>query len=202
MAYIPRDKFAQRAKKQEYRARSAYKLLDLQQKFRIMKPGDFVLDLGAAPGSWLQVASQIAGAKGKVVGIDLLTIEKLPGAHIETIQKNVLDQDIAEYALKRAAGNFDVVLSDMAPQTSGIQERDQLLAEELSWRALEISRRVLRKNGNAVVKIFEGPDTQELVRETKRRFASVKLVKPSGSQKGSKEFYIIARNFKGLRAGH
>lgn len=197
MAYTPSDKFAKWAKKEGYRARSAHKLLDIQKKFKVLKPGYFVLDLGSAPGSWLQVVSSIIGKKGRVIGIDILMIEKLPGANIETVQKSVLDGDIEEYALKRAGRKFNAVLSDLAPATTGIKERDQIYAHALSYRAFDIASKVLAKNGNAVIKVFEGPDTLLLIKDMEHNFASVKMLKPAGSQKGSKEHFIVARKFKG-----
>jgi len=194
MVYIPHDKFARRAKQEGYRARSAYKLLDLQRKFKILKPGDRVLDLGAAPGSWLQVAAGIVEERGKVVGVDLAPIKPLDLANVSTLQKDIFDEDFAEVLAKHGFEVFDAVLSDVAPNTTGVKERDQALSYELSSRVLELATQLLKKGGTMVIKVFEGPDTPALIREVKKHFSSVKLVKPEASTKGSKELYIVAKS--------
>ncbi|HCM36564.1 MAG: hypothetical protein A3J30_01615 [Candidatus Wildermuthbacteria bacterium RIFCSPLOWO2_02_FULL_47_9c] len=197
MVYIPHDKFARKARQEGYRARSAYKLLDLQRKFGLIKRRDRVLDLGAAPGSWMQVAAQFVGDKGKVVGIDLAPIQPLGSANAAAFQKDIGEEDFIGFLEKQGFKAFDVVLSDVAPNTTGIKERDQALSHELSSRAFEIAIRLLNKYGAMVVKVFEGPDTPELIKEAERHFSSVKLIKPEASTKGSKEFYIVAQGFKG-----
>jgi len=196
MAYTAQDKFAKRAKERGYRARSAFKLLDLQRKFKIFKKDQKVLDLGAAPGSWLQVAAPLVGENGKVIGIDIALIEPLNFAWVEVFQKDIVDKDIVEFLKKQEPKLFNVVISDVAPNTTGIKERDQGLSHELSLRVLEIAREVLRSGGGMVVKVFEGAETPQLISETKRYFQNVKLIKPEASQKGSKEFYLVAQRFK------
>lgn len=191
--YIPNDKFARRAKKEGYRARSAYKLLDIQRKFRIMKSGDFVLDLGAAPGSWMQVVSNIIGKEGKVLGVDKESVASLVGANTKVLAKDVFDADLAGCVLKHFGGKVDIVISDMAPSTTGMRGRDEALSYELAGRALEIVLAILKERGNAVIKIFEGEETRDLLSRVKKTFASIKIVKPAGSQKGSREMYIVAR---------
>ena len=193
MVYTPHDKFAQRARQKGYRARSAYKLLDLQRKFQLMKPGDRVLDLGSAPGSWTQVASFIVGQKGLVVAADIVPIEPLNLPFVHIFQKDVEDEDFVEFLANQGYKPFDVVLSDVAPNTTGIKEKDQALSHELSSRVLEIATQLLRKGGNLVIKIFEGPDTPKLIKEAEKQFSSVKLVKPEATTKGSKEMYLVAR---------
>lgn len=195
MAYVPHDKFARRAKQEGYRARSAYKLLDLQRKFQILKKGESVLDLGAAPGSWLQVAAPIVGGEGMVMGLDRVPIKPLPFSWVKTFQKDIQDKDFIEFLKQQESRRFDVVLSDTAPTTSGVKERDQALSHELSLRVLEIAKEVLRNGGSMVLKIFEGPETPALVAEAKKYFQTVALVKPQASQKESKEFYAVARNY-------
>lgn len=194
MVYIPHDKFARRARQEGFRARSAYKLLDLQRKFKILKAGDRVLDLGAAPGSWLQVASGIVGEKGKVVGVDSASIKPLGLANVLALEKDIFDEDFSAALQKHGFRTFDVVLSDVAPNTSGMKEKDQALSYELSSRVLDIATQVLKEGGGVIIKVFEGPDTPVLIKETEKHFSSVKLVKPEASTKGSKELYIVARN--------
>ncbi len=191
--YIPNDKFARRARREGYRARSAYKLLDIQRKFRILKLGDFVLDLGAAPGSWMQVASKIVGSAGKVLGVDKALILPLKDGSITIAQKDIFDSDLIEYILNYFGGKIDVVLSDAAPATTGLRERDQAVSLELAKRALEIALAVLKIGGNAVIKIFEGENTPQLLTQAREHFSSVKIIKPSGSQKRSREIYIVCR---------
>ena len=195
MAYVPQDKFAKRARREGYRARSSFKLLDLQRKFKILKKGQRVLDLGAAPGSWMQVAAPIVGEKGRVIGVDIALIKPLNFAWVKTFQKDIEDEDFVEFIKQREARLFDVVLSDVAPSTTGMKERDQGLSHEFSLRALEIAKEVLRSGGSMILKIFEGTETPQLVAETKKYFQKVNLAKPEASQKGSKEFYLAARIF-------
>lgn len=194
MSYIPHDKFAKRAKKEGYRARAAYKLLDLQRKFELLKCGDMVLDLGAAPGSWAQVASSLVGGKSLVVAVDMVPIKPFGLPFVRVFQKDILDGDFVEFLAKQGCKKFDVVLSDVAPNTTGVKERDQALSHELCLRVLEIATQLLKKGGVLVIKVFEGPDTPALIKEVERYFSSVKLVKPEASTKGSKERYIVAQN--------
>jgi len=193
MVYIPQDKFAKRARREGFRARSAYKLLDLQKKFQLIKEGDKVLDLGAAPGSWVQVAAQVVGEKGVVLGLDRGVMKPLSWPTVRMLQKDILDEDTVELLRKQGHREFDVVLSDVAPNTTGVRERDQALSHELSLRVLDIATKILKRGGSMVMKVFEGPDTPELMKEAGKLFSSVKLVKPQASTKGSKELYIVAR---------
>jgi 23S rRNA (uridine2552-2'-O)-methyltransferase len=195
MAYVPQDKFAKLAKKQGYRARSAYKLLDMQGKFKLIKKGDYVLDLGAAPGSWMQVASEIVGEKGRVVGVDITPIKSLDSPNTKVFQKSIQDEDFTEFLQKHGYKEFDSVISDIAPNTTGIKERDQALSYELCGMALEVAYAVLRNKGNVVMKIFEGPDTVKLLKQLQKRFSRVHLVKPMGSTKGSKESFLVATGY-------
>ena len=195
MAYIPHDKFAQKAKEKGYRARSAYKLLDLQKKFQLLKKGDVVLDLGAAPGSWMQVVSQIIGEQGRVAGVDISPIETLGFPNVQTFQKSIADKDFAGFLAGKGYKTFDVALSDIAPNTTGIKSRDEALSHELSMRVLETATHVLKKKGNLVIKVFEGPETPRLMKEAKKHFSRVHLAKPMASTKGSKELFLAAQNF-------
>lgn len=196
MIYIPNDKFARRARQEGYRARSAYKLLDIQRKFRILKKGQRVLDLGAAPGSWLQVAASIVGEKGKIAGVDLVPIKPLSFSWVETFQKDIQDENFIEFMRQKEPQLFDVVLSDVAPNTTGIKERDQAVSHELASKVLHIALQALKKNGSLVIKFFEGPDTPPLIEEAEQYFSTVKLVKPAASTKGSKEIYLVAKNYQ------
>lgn len=153
------------------------------------------MDLGAAPGSWLQVAASIVGGKGSVVGVDIAAIEPLKISQVRVFQKDIFDADFIEVLEKQGFAKFDVVLSDVAPSTTGIKERDQALSHELSLRVLEIASQLLKKGGIMVIKVFEGPDTPQLTKQVRKYFSHFDLVKPEASTKGNKERYIIAQNY-------
>jgi 23S rRNA (uridine2552-2'-O)-methyltransferase len=199
MAYIPQDKWALRAQKEGYLARSAYKLLDIDRRFKILKKGDLVLDLGSAPGSWIQVARQKMGPEGFIVGVDIEPVKTKTFKTVKFIfiHKDIYDEDLMS-VIKRAvnARKFNSVLSDAAPKTTGQKDIDEWRSHELSLRVLDIVKSELKKGGNAVIKVFEGPDTPELLKISKELFKIVHLVKPEASIKGSKESYIVAKNFK------
>ena len=197
MAYNVHDKFAKRAAREGLRARSAYKLLDIQRKYEVLKAGDTVLDLGCAQGRCLQVAAEIVGPKGGVVGIDIAATQHMEGANIFVWKEDILAPDLAQRVLAKAGKAFNAVLCDVAPNTTGMKNKDQQAAHELSLHALHIARGVLAHGGNVVIKVFEGPQTPEITKEAKAYFAHVVIVKPMASQKQSKEWYVVARGFKG-----
>ncbi|MBI2635486.1 MAG: RlmE family RNA methyltransferase [Parcubacteria group bacterium] len=199
MIYIPLDKWALRAQKEGYVARSAYKLLDIDRRFHIFKKGDSVLDLGCSPGSFVQVAAEKIGSKGFIVGVDTEPLKVNPrtknlrvGARFLFIKKDVYDSDLIVKIKEIATKKFDVVLSDLSPKTSGQKDIDQWKSHELALRVLDIVKTELKENGRAVIKIFEGPDTPEIIKLCKEIFKSVVLIKPEASTKGSKEAYIVA----------
>jgi len=193
------DKYFHLAKEEGYRARSAFKLLEVQAKFHILRPGQTVVDLGAAPGSFLQVISKIIGPTGKAFGIDLQEIEpffeKWEG-NITTLQADIMDKDAVLGALS-AAGfvKVDCVTSDLAPKTSGIRDLDQGLSEELTDQAFYISTLLLRKGGSFLGKIFEGPEMPLLLKRIKRKFRDVHVFKPNSCRDRSFETYIVAKGF-------
>lgn len=195
MVYRP-DKWAQRAKEEGYLARSAYKLLALDQEFNIFEKGDLVLDLGAAPGSWIQVAAQKVGVKGFVVAVDLEPIKIKPKENIVFLKKDIYDHTLESDLRAIIKKDFDVILSDASPKTMGEKDIDQLRSHELSLRVCDIARRLLRKGGKLVIKVFEGSETHNLRSALAAEFSRVKMVKPEASAKGSKEFYIVALNKK------
>ncbi len=195
MGYPYRDHYFHRAKKERYLARAIYKLEQIQKKYKILKRGFRVLDLGAAPGSWIQFTERLVGPKGLVVGVDLQPITHPFPPHVVTLQKDIFDPDIPE-TLAAEYGPFDVVLSDMAPKTSGIKVADAARSELLFERAFQVAHHVLRPGGHFCVKIFQGDGFHSLFAETKRRFRRVKAVKPDASRKQSREIYILAMEFK------
>jgi len=188
-----RDRFHQKAKREGFVARAVYKLEELDRRFDLLHAGDRVLDLGCAPGSWLQYARSRVGESGVLVGLDRGPLAKPPpGARI--VVGDVLAIDPAE--LRGELPAFDVVLSDMAPDTSGIRHLDQARSEVLFERALEIAIATLAPGGNFVGKLFQGPDFKRLTEAVRARFATAKTAKPESSRQISIEQYVIGRGFK------
>ena len=195
MTYKYQDHYFQQAKKENYLARAVYKLKEIQDKYKILRPGDRVLDLGAAPGSWLQYTSRIVGAKGLVVGVDLKKVDYSFPANVVTLERNILDSDLGPELVEKFPP-FDVVLSDMAPATSGIRVADSARSASLFEEALKIAEISLKSQGHFLAKIFQGSEFHPLLLEVKRRFGWVKVVKPDASKKMSKEIYVLAMRFK------
>ncbi len=187
------DRFFRRAKAEGYRARSAYKLLEICEKHGLLQPGQMVLDLGAAPGSWSQVATERIGGTGRVVAIDLQPIGALLG--VRSIEGDIRDPAVLERALQELGRPADVVLSDVAPQASGILVVDQARAIELATSALEVASRALRPNGSFVVKVFRGEEFDEFLNQVRRRFKKVNVVIPAATREESREAFIVARGF-------
>jgi len=188
-----RDHYFKMAKTEGYRARSAYKLIEANQKFHLIKGGYFILDLGTAPGSWLQVAAPIVGKKGLVVGVDIEPVGQFKELdNVKTSVLDVFDSQFEEKVLSFSRGKlFDVILSDAAPKTSGQKELDQERSLEIARRAFEISEKLLKTRGHVYVKVFEGPEVPLLIKEYKDKFKLLKIFKPAASKKGSKEIYLV-----------
>lgn len=190
--FQPKDKYFYRAKDKGYRARSAFKLLEIQDKFKILSKGMKVLDLGAAPGSWLQVTSEIVGERGKVIGIDLEVIEAV-GGNTDTIKVDLYTED-AERIIRQADGNgFDAVLSDLAPKTTGVREVDQARSMELNLRVIELAEQFLKRKGDLIIKIFQSGDLKMIVEKLKTIFEEVNVFKPKASRERSFEVYVIGK---------
>ncbi len=193
---VRRDRFHKKAKREGFLARSVYKLEEIDEKLDLFKQGDRVLDLGCSPGSWLQYARTKIGDGGVLVGLDRAPLKAPPhGARIVIGDVNVIEID----ALKGDLPAFDVVLSDMAPDTSGIRNLDQARSEGLFERALQIARLVLAPGGNFVGKLFQGPDFKKLTEEVRASFESSKTVKPASSRQISIEQYVIGKGFRGVK---
>lgn len=185
------DRYFRRAKAEGYRARSAYKLLEIADKFRLLRPGQVVLDLGAAPGSWSQVAKERVSPNGKVVAVDLQPMARLPG--IETLVGDVREASTLE-AIQKALGRpADVVLSDVAPQATGILVTDQARAIELANSALAVATRTLRPGGAFAVKVFRGEDFDQFLNAVRRKFKKVNVAIPEATRAESREAYVVAR---------
>jgi 23S rRNA (uridine2552-2'-O)-methyltransferase len=192
-----RDRFHQKAKREGYLARSVYKLEEIDKKHAIFDGGHRVLDLGCAPGSWLQYAGEQIGDRAKLVGLDRTPIQRPPGG-ARIVVGDVLTIDVAELLGDLPA--FDIVLSDMAPDTTGVRQVDQARSETLFERALEIATLVLAPGGNFVGKLFQGPDFKKLTMAVRTRFAVQKTAKPVSSRQISIEQYVIGKGFRGQAA--
>ncbi len=184
-----RDKFTLKALDEGYRARSVYKLIFLNKKYNLIRSKDNVLDLGAWPGSWMQVCLDIGAG---VVGVDMKQITSMQGGKF--ILGDIYDLKTLE-KIKRYE-KYDVILSDLAPKTTGIN--DQELSFDLSEQALDIAREVLKENGNFVCKMFQGPNFSGFLKELKKSFSFVKSVKPEASKKKSKEMYFVCKGYKNI----
>jgi 23S rRNA (uridine2552-2'-O)-methyltransferase len=196
MAYIPQDRFFKKAKQDGYRSRAAYKLLDLQERFHLMNAGDKVVDLGAAPGGWLQVAAKIAGPTGKVVGVDLQPINPFRETNMVVLRGDVLTGEMQGRIKELIGGMAHCVLSDMAPKLTGIRDADMARCQELNRLALQVGKELLRSGGVLLVKSFVSDDLQSYSAELKNYFATVQRTKPEASRHGSSEFYFYAKNYQ------
>ncbi len=182
------DHYFQQAKKDGYRARSAYKLLEISDKFRLLRPGLTVLDLGAAPGSWSQIVVKQA-AKCKIIAVDLLPMDPLPG--VEFIRGDITRPECVAQIQQAIPGGAHLVLCDAAPNTSGIALVDHAGSIRLGIAALRIAQQFLKEGGAFVVKIFQGEDLPKFVKLTKQYFQTVHIVRPAASRKESTEHYVV-----------
>lgn len=188
------DHYSRQAKKDNYPARSVYKLQEIQKKYRLIKQGDHVLDLGCAPGSWLKYAASLTGPNGRVAGIDLNAVSIELPPHVQVYTGDILAENEELWA---AVGkNFDVVLSDMAPATTGNRLVDAAKSFELCQAALAIASRLIRPGGSFVCKIFQGEDFKLFSDTVKNQFNIQKIFKPQSCRKASKEIYIIGMGKK------
>ncbi|HTM09889.1 MAG TPA: RlmE family RNA methyltransferase [Verrucomicrobiae bacterium] len=199
MAYQPKDAFYRKAKKEGYRSRAAFKLLELARRFQLIKRGDRVVDLGAAPGGWLQVAAELTGSEGKVVGIDLQPIAPIHEGNVVLLQADATTSESKEKIKQLLGGPADCVLSDLAPRLSGIRDADISRSLELIRMAHVVARELLRPGGSFVVKTFVADELRDYFEELKRDFSSVERTRPEATRKASSEIYFCARGFKGTR---
>jgi 23S rRNA (uridine2552-2'-O)-methyltransferase len=191
------DHYSEQAKKERYPARSVYKLKQAQRKFRLIRKDDQVLDLGCSPGSWLLYAAELTGKHGKVLGIDLKPVTiKIP-SQAETLKADILTIDRAWIENEDLANRFNVVLSDMAPATTGNKMIDAERSYQLCQAALNIAQMVLRPDGSFICKIFQGEEFKKFSDSVRSRFKNHKIFKPQSSRKESKEIYILGMGFKG-----
>ena len=189
LADSKKDQFRRLARDQGYRSRSAFKLKQINESYRILNKGHCVVDIGCAPGGWLQIALSEVGHKGKVIGIDVKKIEPLTEAFI--IQGNIEDEDTINSILNISNSNVDVVLSDLSPNVSGNWDLDHARQIDLTRSALKLTDKILKKGGKVVLKVFQGDMLNELIVELKKEFKKVILTKPNASRQVSSEIYLI-----------
>ncbi|OQX31335.1 MAG: 23S rRNA (uridine(2552)-2'-O)-methyltransferase [Candidatus Sedimenticola endophacoides] len=188
------DEYVKRAQAEGYRSRAAYKLLELQEKDQLFRPAMVVVDLGAAPGGWSQVAERLVGERGRVFAMDILPMDSLAG--VDFLQGDFLEEATLERLLALLAGRgVDLVISDMAPNVSGVSAVDQPRAMHLCDLALDFAHRVLRPGGGFAVKVFQGEGFDDFVREVRGGFARVVIRKPRASRPKSREVYVVAGNY-------
>jgi len=190
----PQDHYFHRAKKEGFIARSVYKLEEVDRRVRLLKPGQRVLDLGCHPGSWLQYCARVVGKRGLVVGVDTRKISVELPPHVKFIQADVFELSPAD--LHHFSKEFDVVLSDLAPATTGIRSVDSNRSSILLRQALDLAEDLLVPGGHFLGKIFQGSGFDEMVKELKSRFGKVKGIKPRATRKESKEIFLVAMDKK------
>jgi 23S rRNA (uridine2552-2'-O)-methyltransferase len=193
--YIEHDKYFKQAKKIGLRARSGFKLLQIEDRMKIIREGDAVLDLGCFPGSWLQVAKKLTGDRGTVVGVDLEVIKPLEG--VKTFVGDIFEEKTIEEIRKAYPKKFNTLLSDMAPKTSGMKDMDTYRSYELNVKVLETAKALLRKNGNLVTKIFSGEELEVFYKELSEHFKMVRRFKPKATRARSFEIYFVGIGFNG-----
>jgi 23S rRNA (uridine2552-2'-O)-methyltransferase len=191
-----RDYFYKKAKEEKYRSRASYKLAQANNKYSFMKYGDVVIDLGAAPGGWMQVAKKIIGNKGFILGIDLRPIEPFPQSYIRTVVGDMAEQETHQQILELLPRKANVVISDASPNISGIWEVDHARQIDLAQKALDIAFEALEISGNFFVKVFQGDLLDDFVQKVKKHFEVVKVMKPEASRAKSSEMFILAMHFK------
>jgi 23S rRNA (uridine2552-2'-O)-methyltransferase len=196
--YSKPDFYARKAKAQGFPARSVFKLSELDERFKILKPGIKVLDLGAAPGSWMKYCAEKTGEAGKVVGIDRSSLNRQLRANEAFIQSDVFMAEPAK--LRGEFGAFDLVLSDLAPDTTGNKMADSARSIALCERALKFAEHVLRPGGQFLVKVFQGEDFDGFMKTLREKFEAVASTKPQSSRPSSREMYVYCSKFKGNRA--
>ena len=189
------DHYVKESQKDGYRSRASYKLLEIQEKDRLIKPGMRVVDLGAAPGGWSQVAAKLVGIKGFVLATDILLMDSIAG--VEFIQGDFTEEAVFDALLAHLGENkADLVLSDMAPNMSGIAGVDQPKAMYLCELALDMARRTLKPGGGFICKVFQGEGTDEWMKICRQEFAKCSVRKPDASRARSREVYLVAKQFK------
>lgn len=190
------DPYVKKAQADGYRSRASYKLIEINEKDQLIKPGDIAMDLGSAPGGWSQIVAPIVGDNGKVIASDILHMDGLMG--VTFIQGDFTDEAVYDRILKNLDGKgVDVVISDMAPNLSGVKTTDQYSSMYLVELALDMARNVLKPGGNFCAKVFQGVGYEEYVKDVRTSFNKVIIRKPAASRPRSREVYVVGKGFKG-----
>ncbi len=192
-----RDYYYRKAKEEQYRSRAAYKLLQAATKYKFIRKDDVVVDLGAAPGGWLQASRKLIGTKGFVLGVDLKPIEPLPEENVQTLIGDITNEDLAEKIMALLPRKADVVLCDASPNISGIWEVDHARQIDLATHALHLAEKILKPKGNFFVKVFQGDMLDSYIAKMKRHFSIVKLIKPQASRAESSEIFLLGIGWNG-----
>jgi 23S rRNA (uridine2552-2'-O)-methyltransferase len=195
MVFKVKDYYFKKAKKENFLARSVYKLEEIDEKYRVLKPGNLILDLGYSPGSWIQYTSSAIGREGLVVGVDIKEINNklLNLQNVKLFQKDIFDiNNLSDLGVDRP---FDVVLSDMAPDTIGVKSVDQIRSLDLVEKVFKLLPLFLKKGGNFVIKVFDSHEAQVFLKDNKKLFRELKYFKPKSTRSISKEFFVIGKGF-------
>ena len=190
------DPYYKKAKKEEYRSRASYKLKQLDKKFKLIKEGDTVVDLGAAPGGWSQVALEKVGEEGLVVGVDLNRFKRFHEENYYVMRGDFTTPEVQEKIMEIIGGKAKVVMSDASPSLSGIKNIDQLRSIDLTYSVIGIAENILETKGNLVMKVFQGPEYKEMLDSLKNKFRYVRTTKPASSRKKSSEMYVVGLEYK------
>ena len=191
-----KDYYYRKAKEEKYRSRAAYKLFQAVEKYRFMKKGDVVVDLGAAPGGWVQAARKIVGTKGFVLGVDLKSVEPFPQSNVRTIIGDINEQETLEQILSMIPKKADVIISDSSQNISGIWEVDHARQIDLAHQSFKIALETLKPRGSFFVKVFEGDLLVDFINELKRHFKVVRIMKPKASRARSSEIFVLGIHLK------
>lgn len=196
MTYRRKDAHYRRARAAGYRARSAYKLVELDERFRVLRPGDYAVDLGAWPGAWLQVILERIGAEGRVVGVDMVAITPLPAPNVHLLVGDIRTPATARAALEALGRPADVVVSDLAPKLTGVRATDETRSGELNRETIALLPSLLRPGGRFLMKLFMSPEYEALVGTLRRSFGEVHVTRPEATRRGSAELYVVASEFR------
>jgi 23S rRNA (uridine2552-2'-O)-methyltransferase len=195
--YKRKDAFYAKAKKEGYRSRAAYKLMEFAGAEKVVSAGDFVIDAGAAPGGWSQVLLRLVGKRGKVAAVDLLPMDPLPGGNFRFFHRDLSDPALIAETTGFFGRKADAIVSDAAPNTTGIPFTDQVRSADLVRTVLALAGETLREGGTFLAKIFEGAEADDVVKDLRRSFGEVRRIRPSATRKESFELYLLARGFRG-----
>lgn len=193
------DYYYRKAKEEEYRSRAAYKILQAVEKHFFIRPNDVVVDLGAAPGGWLQIARKLVGEKGFVLGVDINDIKPLDYSNVHSIVGDIREPELTQRIKAILPHPADVVISDVSPHVSGIWELDHARQIELAESSLKIATSILKNGGNFFVKLFQGDMADSFLRKVRNLFSFVKVIKPKASRAESAEIYVLGMGYKGQR---